>query len=308
MKRLFAFAILALSAAACATTQPERISFEQAFASAKAPRAPKKKKVEVGPEGAVPSPELQGALVRFGNLVRAGRNGAPRGAAMPAPQVEAWGAALEGVEVFLATSTAQMSPYDLVRARVVLEAELEADAALWGDFPKEVAARAQELISGVREKLLTVNALRNPPRPVNWKRFAWPLAPVVITSPYGERVHPMFGDHRLHKGVDLLADPAQAVHAPYTGTVVFSGWQGAYGKRVELQHDIEVTTTYSHLMTLMVKEGDVVRKGQLIGLAGETGNATGVHLHFELYKRGLPVDPELLLPSVYDFFRVAEAW
>jgi murein DD-endopeptidase MepM/ murein hydrolase activator NlpD len=61
-------------------------------------------------------------------------------------------------------------------------------------------------------------------------------------------------------------------------------------------------------MTLMVKEGDVVKKGELIGLAGQTGNATGVHLHFELYRQGRPVDPELSLPSVYDFYRVAGAW
>jgi murein DD-endopeptidase MepM/ murein hydrolase activator NlpD len=111
-----------------------------------------------------------------------------------------------------------------------------------------------------------------------------------------------------HRGVDLLADAAQAVYAPYSGTVVFSGWHGGYGKHLELQHDIEVSSTYSHLMTLMVKEGDVVRKGQLIGLAGETGAATGPHLHFELFKSGLPADPERFLPPTYDFFRVAEAW
>lgn len=305
--RSAAFALAAVFGFACATAQPERISFEQAIASTRAPRAPKKKRVAAAPPEAVPSPELQGALLRFGNLVRGGRAGARKGAAMPAAQAAAWGEALAGVETFLSSPTAQMSPYDLVRTRVVLEAELESDAALWGDFPGEVAARAQGLIGGVRERLAAVQALRHPVKPVNWKRFAWPLEPVVITSPFGARVHPMFGDTRQHKGVDLLAEPAQAIYAPYSGTVVFASWKGAYGKHIELQHDIEVSTTYSHLMTLMVQEGEVVKKGQLIGLAGDTGNATGVHLHFELYRRGLPVDPELSLPSVYDFYRVAEA-
>lgn len=305
--RQAALTLAAVFGFACATAEPERISFEQAFASTKAPRAPKKKRVAPAVPEATPSPELQGVLLRFGNLVRAARAGAKKGAAMPAAQAAAWGEALAGVETFLASPTAQMSPYDLVRARVVLEAELESDAALWGDFPVEVAARAQGLIGGVRERLASVQALRHPVKAVNWKRFAWPLEPVVITSPFGTRAHPMFGDLRLHKGVDLLAEPAQAVYAPYSGTVVFAAWKGAYGKHVELQHDIEVTTTYSHLMTLMVQEGEVVKKGQLLGLAGDTGNTTGVHLHFELYKRGLPVDPELSLPSVYDFYRMAGA-
>jgi murein DD-endopeptidase MepM/ murein hydrolase activator NlpD len=305
LRRAILPALLGLS---CATTQVERIPFEQAIISQKAPRPAKKKAALEVPAEAVPNPELQGELIRFGNLVRAGRGGAKKGAAMPAQQVEAWNAALGGVETFLTTATATMSPYDLVRARVVLEAELEADAALWGDFPPAVASRAQGLIGTVREKLVAVNTMRHPLKPVNWKRFAWPVAPVVITSHFGLRLHPVYGDNRYHRGVDLMADAAQAVYAPYSGTVVFSGWHGGYGKHVELQHDIEVTTTYSHLMSLMVREGEVVKKGQLIGLAGETGSATGPHLHFELFKKGLPVDPEMSLPATYDFFRVAEAW
>lgn len=305
MRRVCLSALLSLS---CATAQPERVSFEQAMVSQKGPRPPKVKAKVSDVAEAVPNPELQGELIRFGNLVRAGRSGAKKGAAMPAAQVEGWSSALGGVEAFLATSTAQMSPYDLVRARVVLEAELEADAALWGNFPPEVASRAQGLIGSVRQKLAAVNTLRRPLKAVDWKRFAWPVAPVVITSPFGMRVHPIHFEKTYHRGVDLLADAAQAIYAPYSGTVVFSGWNGGYGKHLELQHDIEVTTTYSHLMKLMVKEGEVVKKGQLIGLAGETGSATGPHLHFELFKNGLPADPERFLPPTYDFYRVAEAW
>jgi hypothetical protein len=299
--------LISLVSVGCATTTPESMSFAEAMASKKAPREPKKKKELTLPPGAVPSPELEGALIRFGNLVRGGRVNAQRGAAMPTAQVEAWTEALAGVDTFLATDLATMSPFDLVRARVVLEAELETDAALWGDFPKELADRTQSLLSTVKARHAAVIALRTPPRPVNWKKFAWPMQPVVITSPFGYRVHPISGDYKLHKGIDLMAEPAQAIYAPYSGTVVFSGWQGAYGKHVELQHDVQVTTTYSHMMSLMVKEGDVVKKGQLIGLAGDTGSATGVHLHFELYKEGFPVDPELSLPPTVDFFKVAEA-
>ena len=298
---------LALLASGCASAPVETMSFSQAIASARIPRPPKQKREPVAKPEAVPNLALQGALVRFGEQVRSGRNGAPKGAAMPAAQVAGWGAALTGVEAFLATETATMSPFDLVRARVVLEAELEADAALWGDFPKELADRTQKLIGGLKARQVAVNALKARPRSVNWKRFSWPVQPVVITSPFGTRLHPIHGDYKLHKGVDLLAEPAQVVVAPYSGTVVFAGWHGGYGKHVELQHDIEVTTTYSHLMNLMVKEGDVVKKGEVIGLAGDTGAAAGVHLHFELYKKGLPVDPELALPATFNFYKLAEA-
>lgn len=297
--------LFALVLQACAAARPERISFQEAIAAEKPAREPKKQRATLPPGVAAPSPELQSALLLFGNALREGRGAAPKGAAMPPAQVEAWDRALAGVDGFLKRQAAQMSPYDLVRARIVLEAELEADAARWGDFPAALASRTQALLEGLKARHREVTALRVKVKPVDPRRFVWPTEPVVVTSPFGFRFHPLTGDYRPHKGVDLLAEPAQAVYAPYAGTVVFSGWNGSYGKHVELQHDVQYATTYSHLMTLMVKDGDVVKKGQLLGLAGDTGNATGVHLHFELYRAGHPVDPELLLPPVYDFSRVA---
>lgn len=301
------FGLLSLSlwCTACVTAQPERISFQEALATQGAAPAPRQRRSAPPAASAAPSPELQSALLLLGNALREGRGAAPRGAAMPAAQAEAWSRALAGVEAFLERKAAQVSPHDLVRARLVLEAELEADAVRWGDFPVALAARTQALLEGLRTRQREVAALKVRARPVDPKRFVWPLEPVVVTSPFGFRVHPVTGDYRPHKGVDLLAEPAQAVYAPYAGTVLFSGWNGSYGRHVELQHDLEYATTFSHLMTLLVKDGEVVRKGQLIGLAGETGSATGVHLHFELFRGGQPVDPELLLPPTVDFSRVA---
>ena len=100
------------------------------------------------------------------------------------------------------------------------------------------------------------------------------------------------GAYRFHSGTDLLADPAQPVRAAYDGVVRFSGWNGPSGKQIEVQHDARYTTRYSHLQTLLVGEGRKVKKGEVIGLAGSTGQSTGVHLHFELTRNGLPEDPE----------------
>ena len=78
--------------------------------------------------------------------------------------------------------------------------------------------------------------------------------------------------------------------------VIFSGWNGAHGKQVELQHDAHVSTRYSHLQTILVEAGQTVRQGDIIGLLGETGMVTGPHLHFELRLDGEAVDPEARLP------------
>ncbi len=78
--------------------------------------------------------------------------------------------------------------------------------------------------------------------------------------------------------------------------MVFAGWNGGHGKQVELQHDEHWSTRYSHLSTLMVEPGHTVKRGEVIGLAGATGLATGPHLHFEVWRDGETLDPELALP------------
>jgi murein DD-endopeptidase MepM/ murein hydrolase activator NlpD len=119
---------------------------------------------------------------------------------------------------------------------------------------------------------------------------------VVVTSSWGDRQHPIHGDVRFHAGVDLAGELAQPVRAAAAGTVVYSGWNGGHGKHVELQHDAHLSTGYSHLLSLLVSVGQVVKRGQVIALVGETGVATGPHLHFEVRRDGESLDPEATLP------------
>ena len=116
------------------------------------------------------------------------------------------------------------------------------------------------------------------------KSFYYPLAEVVpFSSPFGWRTHPITGEQRLHSGVDLAAAHGALVQSAHSGTAVFAGWKGGYGKTVVVRYpDQQYETLYAHLSELLVTEGQVVRAKDTIGRVGSTGNSTGPHLHFEL--------------------------
>lgn len=127
----------------------------------------------------------------------------------------------------------------------------------------------------------------------------WPLAMdgvEIMSSRYGSREHPRDGVQRFHRGLDLRADEGTPVHAAADGTVSRSGRSGAYGNLVVLEHGEGLESLYAHHSRNLVKEGERVRRGQVIGLVGHSGNATGDHLHFELRWRGGTVDPWTVLP------------
>ncbi|QDR81916.1 murein hydrolase activator EnvC family protein [Sporomusa termitida] len=123
----------------------------------------------------------------------------------------------------------------------------------------------------------------------------WPAAG-PITSPFGWRVHPIFGTQRYHSGIDIGADYGDSILAADSGTVVFSGWMGGYGKAVIINHGGGISTLYAHNSELLVEEGYRVQKGQLISRCGSTGYSTGPHLHFEVRENGTPVSPLGYLP------------
>jgi murein DD-endopeptidase MepM/ murein hydrolase activator NlpD len=112
----------------------------------------------------------------------------------------------------------------------------------------------------------------------------FPLAiPSPITSLFGWRIHPIFGDQRMHTGTDIAAPLGTPVIAALTGKVLLADFLGGYGIAIALEHGQgSQQTLYAHLSELFVKPGQVVEKGTVIGRVGTTGNSTGPHLHFEL--------------------------
>ncbi|MEL7069395.1 MAG: peptidoglycan DD-metalloendopeptidase family protein [Cyanobacteria bacterium J06581_3] len=118
------------------------------------------------------------------------------------------------------------------------------------------------------------------------EQFIFPLAvPSPITSLFGFRIHPIFGDQRFHAGTDIGAEQGTPVLAAQDGIVTGAAYSGGYGLMVVLQHEaeeVQLESRYAHLAEIFVDAGTEVKKGDIIGLVGSTGNSTGPHLHFEM--------------------------
>lgn len=120
--------------------------------------------------------------------------------------------------------------------------------------------------------------------------FAFP-SDAPTSSPFGWRIHPILGYRRFHAGLDFAASYGSTIRAADSGTVIFAGWYGGYGRAVIVSHGKGITTLYAHTSELYVSEGQSVQKGQAIASVGSTGLSTGPHLHFEVRNNGTPVDP-----------------
>ena len=113
----------------------------------------------------------------------------------------------------------------------------------------------------------------------------------AVTSGFGMRKHPVFGDYRQHNGVDFYASHGAVVVAADSGTVITSTYNSSYGNYVVIAHGGGMTTLYAHLSSRSVSVGDGVSKGQQVGLVGSTGISTGPHLHFEVSVNGTRINP-----------------
>ncbi len=119
------------------------------------------------------------------------------------------------------------------------------------------------------------------------------VTPVLgeLTSPYGYRDHPVSGEYLFHSGADLAADIGTPVKAFADGTVDFIGESEAYGLYIQLDHGNGVKTFYCHCSALYAQKGEEVSAGQTIAAVGDTGNATGPHLHLEIKRDGVLLNP-----------------
>ncbi|MGO9134275.1 MAG: M23 family metallopeptidase [Methylovirgula sp.] len=120
-----------------------------------------------------------------------------------------------------------------------------------------------------------------------------PVIGAKMTSGFGARFHPILGYTRMHTGTDFAASIGTPVFAAGNGTILSVGWDSGYGRRIEIQHANGYETTYNHLSAFArsLKEGQRVRQGQVIGYLGQSGLATGPHLHYEVLVNGHFVDP-----------------
>lgn len=191
---------------------------------------------------------------------------------------------------------------ELVSAQQELQQQINAAAALVSEYEsteaghnaslkqaEEDEARIQELIRQEQEAAAAAGSDSNP------DGYIWPSSTHYITDNYGWRICPFHG-REFHNGLDIGASWGTNVLASSSGTVIQAGWNGGYGISVMIAHPDGITTLYGHMSSWKVSVGQQVEKGEVIGLCGSTGNSTGPHIHFTMYKGGSTVNPLDYLP------------
>lgn len=161
--------------------------------------------------------------------------------------------------------------------------------------PEDTFGLLRTLLEGIQSRLDSVrqsvdrrNALADA-TPSLWPATGW------LTSRMGARQDPMTGGADYHPGLDIAADRGQPVFATAAGKVVQLGYQGNYGKLIVIDHGFGLQTRYGHLSDYTVRQGDPVKRGDVIGKVGATGRATGSHLHYEVLANGKLLNPLQLL-------------
>jgi murein DD-endopeptidase MepM/ murein hydrolase activator NlpD len=156
--------------------------------------------------------------------------------------------------------------------------------AMVDDLQTQLSSREQQL--GVLENLILTRELNKQVYPEGR-----PVQAGWISSYFGSRSDPFTGYSAVHKGVDFAGPQGTQVSSVAAGLVTYAGERAGYGQMVEINHGNGLATRYCHNERLLVKQGDMVRKGQEVALMGSTGHSTGPHLHFEVLKNGTQVDP-----------------
>ena len=133
-----------------------------------------------------------------------------------------------------------------------------------------------------------------------------------VSSFFGTRDDPFHGHKANHMGLDIAAAAGTPVYAMQEGVITFSGTKGGYGNCVKIDHFFymvpelpQVTTLYGHMSKIFVKEGEIVRRGQIIGLIGSTGRSTGPHLHYEVLYKGKNINPVEYLKKLPGYLEYA---
>lgn len=120
--------------------------------------------------------------------------------------------------------------------------------------------------------------------------FMWPCDSRYVSCEFGKRICPIHGREQ-HSGMDIAASYGTKIYAAASGTVTLASSGGSFGKHVMISHGSGLVTLYAHCSTLLVHSGQHVKRGQVIARVGSTGDSTGPHLHFTVYKSGTPVNP-----------------
>ncbi len=215
--------------------------------------------------------------------------------AMRLGQMQAQLLRLDGLGARLAKLTG-MKPQDFsfgqapAQGGPYLPASLPQEISLAG--MEQQMAELNSLLSDRSDKLVALETLMMQDKLS--KKLLPSVAPIAegwYSSNFGWRIDPFTGRNAMHEGVDYMVPAGTPIHASAGGVVVYADAHPQYGNMVEIDHGNQVITRYAHASKLLVKVGDVVRRGSEIARVGSTGRSTGNHLHFEVRYRGIAQNP-----------------
>ncbi|MGB3538995.1 MAG: M23 family metallopeptidase [Mesorhizobium sp.] len=155
-------------------------------------------------------------------------------------------------------------------------------------IPVDSSTIFESKVKDLDEALNTLDQLKKEARSLP---LANPAPGHVVTSPFGVRTDPIVGTAALHSGMDFRAAVGMEAKVTAAGVVVKAGWNGGYGRMVEVDHGQGYSTRYGHLSQILVKVGDKLKAGDVIGRTGSSGRSTGPHLHYEVRHDGQAVNP-----------------
>ncbi len=122
-----------------------------------------------------------------------------------------------------------------------------------------------------------------------------------ISSDFGRRFHPISKKYKTHHGIDIASEEGNGIYASADGKIILvSKKNSGYGYEVKIQHKYGFITRYAHMSKILCKGGQIVKKGDIIGLVGTTGFSTGPHLHYEVLKNGKRINPKPLINLKHD--------
>ena len=203
--------------------------------------------------------------------------------------IEAKKLELEAIRVELSTlMDSKLSKQDELSVAlnnlISYKTDLRNDEAAMNEMEDELLEQADQLTEYIRNLELAATYVGG--------EMMWPVpGHYSISSLFGNRLHPISKEYKMHTGIDVEAPRKTPIVAAQTGTVVFANWFAGYGKAIIIDHGGGYTTLYAHLDVIDVEVGKVYKKGETIALSGNTGYSTGPHLHFEVRMNGDYVDP-----------------
>lgn len=155
-------------------------------------------------------------------------------------------------------------------------------------LPVDSASMFDSKVKELDDALFRLNALKTEARRLP---IANPARNWSVSSTFGVRKDPLLGTPALHSGMDFRAPMGAPIKATGAGVVTKAGWNGGYGRMVEIDHGNGYATRFAHMSRILVAEGDKVKIGDIVGEVGSSGRSTGPHLHYEVRRNGTAVDP-----------------